>query len=187
MIKINSGNYRGTQLIVPDGQMVRPSSSRIREAIFNILQHRYDFQNFLIWDAYAGSGALGLEAWSRGGEGLIFTESNPVHFKILRQNLRKCGLSVKTAFLMKALQWLDNYSNPAKILVFLDPPYQSEELSKIIPKLANSKNILIESLVIVETDSKVLLNWPSQFELVVSKNYGHSKIEIAEKLEIARW
>ena len=139
----------------------------------------------MIWDSYAGSGSLGLEAFSRGASPIVFTEKNPANFKILIKNLEKCALSHQCAHRLSALQWLDSLFEPSKILVFLDPPYQSDELSKIIPKLALSKVILIESLVIVETDSKVMLHWPSQFELFFSRNYGHSKIEIAEKLELA--
>ena len=86
---------------------------------------------------------------------------------------------------MSALRWLDSLLELSKIMVFLDPPYQSDELSKIIPQLALSKNILTRSVVITETDSKIMLNWPSQFELFFSRKYGRSKIEIAEKLEMA--
>ena len=185
MIKISSGNLKGTKLLVPDGQLVRPSSSRSRSAVFNTLQHRFDLYDFLIWDAYAGSGSLGLEAFSRGASPIVFTEKNPANFKILMKNLEKCALSRQFAHRMSALQWLDSPLDPSKIMVFLDPPYQSDELSKIIPKLALSNIILNGSLVIAETDSKIMLNWPSQFELFFSRKYGRTKIEIAEKLEMA--
>ncbi len=185
MIKISSGNLKGTKLFVPEGQMVRPSSSRTRAAVFNTLQHRFNLYEFLIWDAYAGSGSLGLEAFSRGARPIVFTENNHSNFKILIKNLEKCVLSEECAHRMSALQWLDSSIKPAKIMVFLDPPYQSDELSKIIPKLALSKIILTGSLAIAEADSKFMLNWPSQFEVFFSRNYGRSKIEIAEKLEMA--
>ena len=74
---ISSGNLKGTKLFVPEGRMVRPSSGRTRAAIFNTLQHRFDLRDFLIWDAYAGSGSLGLEAFSRGASPIVFTEKNP--------------------------------------------------------------------------------------------------------------
>ena len=185
MIKISSGNLKGTKLQVPEGQTVRPSSGRTRAAIFNTLQHRFDLNDYLTWDAYAGSGSLGLEAFSRGASPIVFTENNFSNFKILTKNLEKCALSQKCAHRMSALQWLDSSVDPAKTMVFLDPPYQSDELSKIIPKLALSENILKRSVVIAETDSKITLNWPSQFNLFFSRKYGRSKIEIAEKLEIA--
>ena len=76
MIKISSGNLKGTKLQVPEGQTVRPSSGRTRAAIFNTLQHRFDLNDFLTWDAYAGSGSLGLEAFSRGASPIVFTENN---------------------------------------------------------------------------------------------------------------
>jgi 16S rRNA G966 N2-methylase RsmD len=68
------------------------------------------------------------------------------------------------------------------MISFLDPPYKSDELCKIIPNLASSKIISTGSLVVVETDSKVMLNWPKQFKLFFSRNYGRSKIEISEKV-----
>ena len=185
MIKICSGNLKGTKLLVPEGQSVRPSSNLTRSAVFNTLQHRFDLYDFLIWDAYAGSGSLGLEAFSRGAWPIVFTENNHSNFKILIKNLEKCALSDQCANRMSALQWLDSSLEPSKIMVFLDPPYQSDELSKIIPKLALSENILKRSVVIAETDSKIKLNWPSQFNLFFSRKYGRSKIEIAEKLEMA--
>ena len=86
---------------------------------------------------------------------------------------------------MSAQQWLDSSIEPLKIMAFLDPPYQSDEFSKIIRKLALSNIILNGSLVISETDSKIMLNWPSQFELFFTRKYGRTKIEIAEKLEMA--
>jgi len=73
MIKISSGNLKGTKLLVPEGQLVRPSSSRTRSAVFNTLQHRIDLNDFLIWDAYAGSGSLSMEAFSRGARPVVFT------------------------------------------------------------------------------------------------------------------
>ena len=185
MITIRSGNLKGIKLFVPEGQTVRPSSGRTRAAIFNTLQHRFDLRDFLIWDAYAGSGSLGLEAFSRGASPIVFTEKDPGNFKILIKNLEKCSLSHQCAHRLSALQWLDSSFEPSKTMVFLDPPYQSDELSKIIPKLALSKNILTESVVIAETDSKIMLNWPSQFNLFFSRKYGRSKIDIVEKLEMA--
>jgi len=185
MIKISSGNLKGTKLLVPEGQLVRPSSSRTRSAVFNTLQHRFDLSDFLIWDAYAGSGSLGLEAFSRGARPVVFTENNHSNFKILIKNLKKCALSQKCAHQISAQRWLDSSIEPAKIMVFLDPPYQSDELSRIIPKLALSNIILNGSLVIAETDSRIMLNWPSQFEMFFSRKYGRTRIEIAEKLEMA--
>ena len=182
MIRISSGEFKGAKLLVPDGQMVRPTSSRTRAAIFNTLQHWFDVQSFLIWDAYAGSGSLGLEAFSRGARPVVFTENSPTNFKILIKNLEKCALSRKCAHQMNAIQWLNSLNEPVKMISFLDPPYKSDELCKIIPNLASSKIISTGSLVVVETDSKVMLNWPKQFKLFFSRNYGRSKIEISEKV-----
>ena len=83
MITICSGNLKGINLFVPQGQTIRPSSGRTRAAIFNTLQHRFDLGDFLIWDAYAGSGSIGLEAFSRGASPIVFTEKKPAKIACL--------------------------------------------------------------------------------------------------------
>ena len=83
MIRIIGGTLRGRKLEVPSGLKVRPSADRVREALFNMLDHRLHWQDFNVLDLYAGSGALGIEALSRGARFATFVECSKTHEKIL--------------------------------------------------------------------------------------------------------
>ena len=87
MIRIIGGEYRGRKLKVPVGNDVRPTSDRVREALFNQLSSMLSWNDFTVLDLYAGSGALGLEALSRGAKHAIFVEVSRRHLKILQQNV----------------------------------------------------------------------------------------------------
>jgi 16S rRNA (guanine(966)-N(2))-methyltransferase RsmD len=124
-MRIIAGSYRSRPLEAPQGLATRPTSDRLRETLFNVLAPRIRGAAFL--DLYAGSGAVGIEALSRGAASVEFVERAPTALKVLRANLGRLGLttgfrinssSVKTA--------LQRMNPPAKFdLVFLDPPYDA--------------------------------------------------------------
>ncbi|MED6339062.1 MAG: RsmD family RNA methyltransferase, partial [SAR324 cluster bacterium] len=87
MLRIIGGEYRGRKLKVPTGKDLRPTSDRVREALFNLLSSMLSWEELTVIDLYAGSGALGLEALSRGAKKAIFVESSRKHMKILIQNV----------------------------------------------------------------------------------------------------
>ena len=87
MIRIIGGEYRGRKLKVPAGNDVRPTSDRVREALFNLLSSLLSWNEVTVLDLYAGSGALGLEALSRGAKHSIFIDASRRHLKILKQNV----------------------------------------------------------------------------------------------------
>lgn len=180
MIRIIAGKRRGTQLLVSPDQRVRPSSSRLREALFNVLEHQLTLSDFLVWDAYAGSGSLGLEAWSRGAEEVRFTEISPETFAVLKKNLKKCGLHESWALRISARQWLGSYPLQRPLLAFLDPPYQSSELEHLLPRLQQD-SIPSGSLIVVEIPAKATLTWPLGLKGWFSRAYGTSRLEMAIK------
>ena len=87
MLRIIGGEYRGRKLKVPAGNDVRPTSDRVREALFSLLSSLLSWDELTVLDLYAGSGALGLEALSRGAKHAIFIETSRRHLKILQQNV----------------------------------------------------------------------------------------------------
>ncbi len=93
MISIICGTHRGRKFEVPSGLKVRTSADRVRAALFNMLDHRLHWQDFNVLDLYAGSGALGIEALSRGARFAAFVESSKAHEKILNKNLLTCKLT----------------------------------------------------------------------------------------------
>ena len=92
MIRIIAGEFRGRKLKVPTGNDVRPTSDKVREALFNLLTSMLNWDNMTVLDLYAGSGALGLEALSRGAKKAIFVESSKKHVSIILKNISMLSL-----------------------------------------------------------------------------------------------
>lgn len=128
-VRIIAGRFGSRRLAAPAGDATRPTSDRLREALFNVLAPRIDRAAFL--DLYAGSGAVGLEALSRGAASVVFVERAPAALKVLRANLAQLrldqGFRVVSgdvrSFLRRALV---EAPQPFE-LIFLDPPYRNEE------------------------------------------------------------
>jgi 16S rRNA (guanine(966)-N(2))-methyltransferase RsmD len=160
-MRIIAGSYRSRALQAPQGLATRPTSDRLRETLFNVLSPRIEGAAFL--DLYAGSGAVGLEALSRGAAQADFVERAPAALKILRGNLERLGLTVGFhihsvavgAFLRRASALA---SMPVRYdVVFLDPPYDAaEEYERTLGLLGGSAaGLLAEgALVIAEQRRK---------------------------------
>src|SRR5262245_64887658 len=143
MLKIVGGKHRGRTIAAPEGQGTRPTASRAREALFNILAHanwRDDGISPLIdvrvLDAFAGSGALGLEALSRGAAHATFLDNDAAAVKLIGENLRKLG-ETGSARVMRADATRPPPSREACDLVFLDPPYRSGLAAPALSALAH--------------------------------------------------
>jgi 16S rRNA (guanine966-N2)-methyltransferase len=137
-MRIIAGTFRSRTLVAPPGMSTRPTSDRLRETLFNVLAPRIQGAEFL--DLYAGSGAVGLEAISRGAARVTFVERAPAALKILNSNLERLGISSGvrvhaksvSAFLKSARPHDPNLAGPKSAnskpekfdIVFLDPPYE---------------------------------------------------------------
>jgi 16S rRNA (guanine966-N2)-methyltransferase len=156
-MRIIAGSYRSRSLDAPPGLATRPTSDRLRETLFNVLTPRIQGAAFL--DLYAGSGAVGIEALSRGAVSVEFVERAPAALKVLRANLARLGLTtgfrINSASVKSALQRM---SPAAKFdLVFLDPPYDAaQEYAATFGLLGGAASALLadEALVIAEHRKK---------------------------------
>jgi 16S rRNA (guanine(966)-N(2))-methyltransferase RsmD len=141
-MKIISGDLKGRRLINPEGTMVRPTGSRVKEALFSIIGDMIDGATFV--DIFCGTGNIGIEAISRGAGRSIFIERNPKVAEILRRNIKTLGLmdrsQIVTLDALKAIKVLAKQEQVADI-VFLDPPYAYNRVSEII--FAVSANDLV--------------------------------------------
>ena len=126
-MRVIAGRFRSRVLAAPAGMATRPTSDRLRETLFNVLAPRIEGARFL--DLYAGSGAVGIEALSRGAERVVFVEKAPAAVKVLRANLEGLGIrdgfsvhgGAVGAFLKRARSGEGGFD-----VVFLDPPYEAE-------------------------------------------------------------
>lgn len=131
-MRIIAGRWRGRPLIAPQGQATRPTADRVREALFSMLQSRLgSFEGLRVADLFAGSGALGLEALSRGAEHCVFVENDRAAVDAIRRNLAALGASGEIV-----ARSAEHAALPSRVdLAFLDPPYGSGLASAVLAKL----------------------------------------------------
>lgn len=154
-MRVIAGLQKGRRLLGPKGSGLRPTADRVKEALFSLLGARIIGARFL--DLYAGTGAIGIEALSRGAQRVTFVESNPASLRVLRANLERCGLTPAAdihacsaaVFLRRANARRGPYD-----IVFADPPYHSNSGEKLLPSLEHGAIITTESTVILEHFTK---------------------------------
>jgi len=168
MTRIIAGTHRGRQLAVPPGAVTRPTSDRAREGMFSSLQSLLDLEGAAVLNLYAGSGALGLEALSRGAASATLVESDERALAVLRRNTETLGLPAVVVGL-EVERFLAGTPDPYD-LVLLDPPYELEiDLAALVPWAAD--------VVVVERRSRgPQLTWPAGLEAVRSRRYGEATL-----------
>lgn len=120
-MRIISGDRRGKRLVTLDGLDVRPTSERVKESVFNILQFSIEGRTFL--DLFAGCGQMGLEALSRGAKAAIFVDSSKASLKVIRQNITSTGLADRAEVHEGSFESYLRRCSRKFDLVFIDPPY----------------------------------------------------------------
>jgi 16S rRNA (guanine966-N2)-methyltransferase len=174
-MRIIAGTHRGRRVAAPKGDATRPTSDRVREALFSILGPVDDAS---VLDLFAGSGALGLEALSRGARRCVFAETDGAACRVIRENLKSLGLTGALVLQRDALSVLRDEAHAKRRheLVLLDPPYGRWET--VEPRLATLlPPVLAEGgLVVVETDAKVEPQLP--LDLVLTRRYGSARISL---------
>lgn len=177
-MRIVGGKHRSRNLKSLKGDNTRPSSDRLKEALFNKIGPYFEDGSFL--DIFGGSGAVGLEAVSRGIESVVFVENNRSASRIILDNIKSlnemgsCSIINKDALL---------YSKECKDTfdyIFMDPPYEYEHTQSIMNNLV--KNMKKESLLMVESRKNSELEVPDGLELVSSKAYGMALLSIYKVL-----
>lgn len=188
MIRIVGGKHRGRAIASPEGLATRPTSSRAREALFNILAHanwREDGTSPLIGarvlDAFAGSGALGMEALSRGAAHATFFDTDPMAVKLIGENLRKLG-ETAAARVVRADATRPPPGREPCDLVFLDPPYRSGRATPALTALAEAGWLAADAIVTVELASTEDLAPPAGCEAIDERRYGAAKIVILRRV-----
>jgi len=130
-LRIIAGKYGGRNIATPDGKKTHPMGERVRNAMFNSLGGAVEGVNVL--DAFAGTGAVGIEALSRGAAHVTFVERDRVAQNVIRENLDLLGIPSQNTKLVKASvsAWIDTYDGPKFDLIFVDPPYHDMQFSTV--------------------------------------------------------
>lgn len=187
MLKIVGGRHRGRTLEAPEGQNVRPTSSRAREALFNILAHASWHEDGTsplvearVLDAFAGSGALGLEALSRGAAHVTFLDNDARSIRLIGENVAKLG-EVAAAKVVRGDATRPPPGREPCDLVFLDPPYRSGLAAPALAALAEAGWLAPDAIVTVELAHNEDILLPSGFEQFDERRYGAAKIVILRR------
>ena len=181
MIRIIAGEYRGRKLKVLKGMDVRPSSDQLREGLFNMLSSLADYESMIFLDLYAGTGALGLEALSRGAKKVIFIEASRKNMSVLKQNIESISPEQNCFELAQdsSVHWLSGFADPGHpSVVFLDPPFSGDEYELILNKVNVLPSIRAGSLIVVESNQAREISFPETLVLLKHRRYGSVKLDI---------
>ena len=156
-MRIIAGDFRGRALASVGkgdaGAHLRPTTDRVRESLFNVLNHKIEFQGKRVLDVFAGTGALGLEALSRGAESVAFVDDGRVAQGLIRKNIDICRAGANGQLLRRSALKLVNNPDPAYDLIFLDPPYGKSLGQKALQVLLDGAWIAPNALVVWEENS----------------------------------
>lgn len=182
---IISGKHRGRKIESYEDKGLRPTSSKTRAAVFNILTHGrfYGDNNPLlgahVLDLFSGTGAMGLEALSRGAEKVTFVDQSAKSISTIRVNAEKFG-EIGNVSLIVSDSTKVNFAGEKVNLVFMDPPYKSGLAVKAINNLLNKDFLDENAVIVVEVHKSEKLEIPERVSLIDERIYGETKIIILE-------
>jgi 16S rRNA (guanine966-N2)-methyltransferase len=179
--RIIAGSAGGRRLEVPKGDATRPTSGRVREGLFSILEARGAVLGAAVLDLFAGSGALGLEAASRGAADVVLVDSRRQAAEAARANVAALGMPRVSVVLANAQRHLEGRPSRPVDLAFLDPPYDfgEETLADVLAALAGGW-LGPEGIVVVERSSRSPEpRWPAGLSRVIVRRYGETTLWFA--------
>ena len=182
-MRITAGRLRGRPLATPKDDRIRPTTDRVREALFNILEHGiedFTLSGAQVLDLFAGTGALGIEALSRGADHCVFVEQDPTARALIQTNIEKLALGgVTTLFRRSAL----DLGRPARgrtfNLVFADPPYARGLGEQAIQAAIDGGWLAPGAVIVLEESAKADITWPPGITEIDRRRYGQTQIAIA--------
>ena len=178
-LRIVAGNWRSRLLDIADVEGLRPTSERIRETLFNWLAPQIHGANCL--DLYAGTGALGLEALSRGAASAVFVEQSQCAEKQLTENVRLLDAGAATVLRQDALDYLGSRPAERFDIVFLDPPFAADLLEETCRLLAKEQLLADGALVYLEQDrGKAEPDLPEGWQVLKNKTAGKVRYMLAQ-------
>ena len=181
-MRIISGSFKGKKILLPKDKLTRPLKDLTKESIFNILKHskllNVELENSNILDLFSGVGSFGLECLSRGAKNVTFLESYTDVLSVLKKNIDNLNQQNQTKVIEK-----DIFSeNTLKLLndkfdiIFMDPPYKEKKLFILLNIITKLKLLNTDGVIIIHRHKKEEEDFPKEFNLILEKNYGISKI-----------
>lgn len=182
MTRVIAGEFGGRSLSVPKSG-TRPTTDRVREAMFSRLDHADDVRGASVVDLFAGSGALGFEALSRGASHVTFVESALPAARVIEDNIRTLGVGTRAEVVRERAAAFLRRSTATYDLALIDPPYDlasgdvQDVLDAVLQRLAPGATVVLEFPRRTRTPE-----WPRGLELVQSKHYGETMLHFVERV-----
>jgi 16S rRNA (guanine966-N2)-methyltransferase len=178
-MRIIAGAWRGRPVTAPEGRATRPTSDRAREGLFSMLASRFgSFEGLHVADLFAGTGALGLEALSRGAAFCLFVDNEREAIASIRRNLETFGASARADVRAQGVEHAAPPPRPCDLL-FLDPPYRTGLASMALGRLADPAWVAPGGLVSVESEGALPL--PAGFERETERRFGKAHIHLLRR------
>ncbi|RYE09415.1 MAG: 16S rRNA (guanine(966)-N(2))-methyltransferase RsmD [Hyphomicrobiales bacterium] len=178
-MRIIAGKFRGKQLSSPEDESIRPTADRVRESVFNILASRLGphFDGLRVVDLFAGTGALGLEALSRGAAQIVFVDTSAEARGLIRDHIEAFGAGGVAKLLRRDATNLGPAGTMGPVdLVFLDPPYGKGLAEQALVSLQQGGWLKPETLLVLEESSDAELQLPAGFALDDRREYGAAAV-----------
>jgi len=182
-MRIIGGKARGTKLYTLEGLATRPTLDRVKESIFNIMQSEIYGSTFL--DLFSGSGAIGLEAISRGAKKAILCDKSKEAINIIKKNIEKTHTEGQVELCNTDFEECLKKISDQIDIIYIDPPYQTDYIQKALQIMQNSEFITEETKIILETDDekRVLEQIKDlKFEITDKRKYGIAHIIFLQKM-----
>ena len=181
-MRIISGNFKGKKILLPKDKLTRPLKDLTKESIFNIIKHskllNVNLENSNILDLFSGVGSFGLECLSRGANYVTFLESYKEVLTVLKKNINNLkqqdysSIIERDIFSENTLKVLNNKFD----IIFMDPPYKEKRLVSLLDVIIRLKLLKDEGVIIIHRHKKEKDIFPSNFNIIMKKNYGISNI-----------
>jgi len=178
-MRIIAGEWRGRPLVSPEGQGTRPTSDRAREGLFSMLASRLrSFEGLRAADLFAGTGALGLEALSRGARHCTFIDSDREAVATIKRSADSFGARERVDIRSQGVEHAQPPAEPCDLL-FLDPPYEKNLTGMALDRLCDPAWVAPGGIISVETNGP--LAFPAKFELEAERRFGKAHIHLLRR------
>lgn len=181
-MRIISGLYRGKKLHSPLDNKTRPTSDRVKENLFNILTHSFSLKDTYVLDLFAGTGALGIEALSRGAKEVVFVENYKEALKILEKNIQSYG-RISQLVPQKVETFLSTVQENKFDLILMDPPYKYPHLHEILQLIVKNQWLKERGVLVLESSDKIDILPIEGFLPYDRRSYGNTSLWLLTRKE----
>ncbi|GAB1370317.1 16S rRNA (guanine(966)-N(2))-methyltransferase RsmD [Candidatus Kapaibacterium sp.] len=180
-MRIIGGEFGGRRFKFQVPSNTRPTSDRVKESMFNVLENLIDFEDLFVLDLFAGTGALGLESMSRGAENVTFVDKDRKSFEIIKfvTNELRINKNSFEFYSTDVIKFLKNYKSNIKFdLVFADPPYDKFDYNLLIDTISESAILNAQGIFVVEYRNGMVIQQSQALELLSQKEFGDTNYNI---------